>query len=126
MTIQKRASIDPRAHHGLQQARRGSLVGTNLAAALDAIRGRVLAVATGLAALVAVFYTARSAGTARRSFQLGERGHVTDSYGKAVEQLGSADQSPDMKWVRTVLECTVPGRVTGFVAVCTPSVAASV
>ncbi|SDL76631.1 hypothetical protein SAMN05421874_128145, partial [Nonomuraea maritima] len=67
------------------------LVGRDLAAALDAVRGRVLAVATGLAALVAVYYTARNADTARRTFQLGERGHVTDRYGKAVEQLGSAE-----------------------------------
>ncbi|MGW4408595.1 pentapeptide repeat-containing protein [Nonomuraea sp. NPDC004702] len=65
------------------------LTGKDLAAALDAVRGRVLAVATGLAALLAVFYTARNADTARRSFQLGERGHVTDRYSKAVEQLGS-------------------------------------
>ena len=69
------------------------LAGKDLAAALDAIRGRVLAVATGLAALIAVYYTARNADTARRTFQLGERGHVTDRYGKAVEQLGSA-QAP--------------------------------
>ncbi|MEU8148955.1 hypothetical protein [Nonomuraea sp. NPDC048901] len=69
------------------------LGGKDLAAALDAVRGRVLAVATGLAALVAVYYTARNADTARRTFRLGERGHVTDRYGKAVEQLGSA-QAP--------------------------------
>ncbi|MET9252049.1 hypothetical protein [Nonomuraea sp. NPDC003709] len=35
------------------------LAGKDLAAALDAVRGRVLAAATGLATLVAVFYTAR-------------------------------------------------------------------
>ncbi|MFE0147884.1 hypothetical protein ACFWY5_12110 [Nonomuraea sp. NPDC059007] len=69
------------------------LASKDVAAALDAIRGRVLAVATGLAALAAVYYTARNAETARRTFQLGERGHVTDRYGKAVEQLGSA-QAP--------------------------------
>ncbi|MEU4511810.1 pentapeptide repeat-containing protein [Nonomuraea wenchangensis] len=72
---------------------RTGLSGKDLAAAVDAVRGRVLAVATGLAALVAVYYTARNADTARRTFQLGERGHVTDRYGKAVEQLGSA-QAP--------------------------------
>ncbi|MEV4177683.1 hypothetical protein [Nonomuraea sp. NPDC049709] len=66
------------------------LDGRELAAAQDAVRGRVLAVVTGLAAL---FYTARNADTARRTFQLGERGHVTDRYGKAVEQFGSA-QAP--------------------------------
>ncbi|MEV0236893.1 pentapeptide repeat-containing protein [Nonomuraea sp. NPDC050786] len=63
------------------------------AAALAAIRGNVLAVATGLAALLAVFYTARNADTARRTFQLGERGHDTDRFSKAVEQLGSS-QAP--------------------------------
>ncbi|MEV4364542.1 pentapeptide repeat-containing protein [Nonomuraea sp. NPDC049625] len=72
---------------------RTGLSGKDLAAAVDAVRGRVLAVATGLAALAAVYYTARNADTARRTFQLGERGHVTDRYGKAVEQLGSA-QAP--------------------------------
>ncbi|TMR90601.1 pentapeptide repeat-containing protein [Nonomuraea basaltis] len=69
------------------------LAGKDLAAAVDAVRGRVLAIATGLAALVAVIYAARNADTARRTFQLGERGHVTDRYGRAVEQLGS-DQAP--------------------------------
>lgn len=69
------------------------LTGKDLAAAVDAVRGRVLAAATGLAALAAVYYTARNADTARRTFQLGERGHDTDRYSKAVEQLGS-DQAP--------------------------------
>ncbi|MFG1969596.1 hypothetical protein ACGFJC_09745 [Nonomuraea fuscirosea] len=64
------------------------LAGEKPAVAVDAVRGRVLAVATGPAALVAVFYTARNAHTARRTFQPGERGHATDRYGKAVEQLG--------------------------------------
>ncbi|WP_433436010.1 hypothetical protein [Nonomuraea sp. CA-141351] len=60
------------------------MTGKDLAAAVDAVRGRVLAVATGLAALLAVYYTARNAETARRTFQLGERGHDTDRYGKAA------------------------------------------
>ncbi|MBE3013463.1 pentapeptide repeat-containing protein [Microbispora sp. NEAU-D428] len=58
------------------------LTGKDLAAALDAVRGRALAVATGLVALAAVFYTARNADTARQ-------GHITDRYTKAIEQLGS-------------------------------------
>ncbi|MFI6883866.1 pentapeptide repeat-containing protein [Streptosporangium canum] len=65
------------------------LGGKDLAAALDAIRGRTLAIATGLIALVAVYYTARNADTARRTFRLSEQGHVTDRYTKAIEQLGS-------------------------------------
>ncbi|MGV9386637.1 pentapeptide repeat-containing protein [Nonomuraea sp. NPDC003707] len=64
------------------------LTGKDLAAAVDAVRGRALAVATGLAALLAIYYTARNADTARRAFQLGERGHDTDRYGKAADQLG--------------------------------------
>ncbi|WP_182885324.1 pentapeptide repeat-containing protein [Microbispora sp. H10885] len=58
------------------------IVGKDLAAALDAVRGRALAVATGVIALAAVFYTARNADTARQ-------GHITDRYTKAIEQLGS-------------------------------------
>ncbi|WP_371785538.1 pentapeptide repeat-containing protein [Streptosporangium subroseum] len=79
----------------------------DLTTAVDAIRGRVLAVATGLVALVAVYYTARNAATARRTlelseqnyrstvemsdrtYRLSEQGHVTDRYTKAIEQLGS-------------------------------------
>ncbi|MEU6721311.1 pentapeptide repeat-containing protein [Nonomuraea sp. NPDC046802] len=67
------------------------LQGEKLAAAVDAVRGRALAVATGLAALLALYYTARNADTARRTFQLGERGHDTDRYSKAAEQLGHAE-----------------------------------
>jgi hypothetical protein len=66
-----------------------TLTGKELADALDAIRGRALTIATGLVALVAVYYTARNADTARRSFQLSEQGQVTDRYTKAIEQLGS-------------------------------------
>lgn len=69
------------------------LTAKDWASAIAAVRGNVLAVATGLAALLAVFYTARNADTARRMFRLGERGHDTDRFSKAVEQLGS-DQAP--------------------------------
>ena len=65
------------------------LRGKDLEDALDAVRGRALALGTGLAALTAVYYTARNADTARRTFQLGEQGHVTERYTKAIEQLGS-------------------------------------
>ncbi|WP_162641809.1 pentapeptide repeat-containing protein [Streptosporangium sp. 'caverna'] len=79
----------------------------DLTTAVDAVRGRVLTVATGLVALVAVYYTARNAATARRTlelseqnyrstvemsdrtYRLSEQGHVTDRYTKAIEQLGS-------------------------------------
>jgi hypothetical protein len=39
------------------------LVGKDRAAAVDAVRGRVLAIATGILAIVAVYYTARNAHT---------------------------------------------------------------
>lgn len=74
------------------------LSGKERAEALDAIRGRGLAVSTGVVALVAVFYTARNADTARRTYEVGQRtlalseqGLVTDRYTKAIEQLGSAE-----------------------------------
>jgi uncharacterized protein YjbI with pentapeptide repeats len=76
------------------------LSGKEEADALDAIRGRALTVATGLLAIVAVYYTARNAHTARRALehseesarrtaQLTEQGQVTDRYTKAIEHLGS-------------------------------------
>ncbi|WP_196470197.1 pentapeptide repeat-containing protein [Planomonospora sp. ID91781] len=67
----------------------GETAAKDRAAALDAVRGRTLAIVTGLIALVAVYYTARNADTARRTFQLGEQGHVTDRYTRAIEQLGN-------------------------------------
>ncbi|TYB71226.1 hypothetical protein FXF51_01960 [Nonomuraea sp. PA05] len=69
------------------------LTGKDWAAAVSAVRGNVLAMATGLAALLAVFYTARNADTARRTFRLSERGLDVDRFSNAVEQLGS-DQAP--------------------------------
>jgi hypothetical protein len=72
--------------------------GKERAELLDAIRGRALTMATGLVALVAVYYTARNADTARRTYEvsqstlaLAEQGHVADRYTRAIEQLGSAE-----------------------------------
>ncbi|MFG1613362.1 pentapeptide repeat-containing protein [Nonomuraea wenchangensis] len=74
----------------------------DLAVAADAIRGRALAIATGVVALAAVYYTARNAETARRAveltqqtstrtLELTEQGQVTDRYTKAIQQLGDPD-----------------------------------
>ncbi|QFY09565.1 hypothetical protein GBF35_25545 [Nonomuraea phyllanthi] len=74
----------------------------DLATAADAVRGRALAIATGLVALAAVYYTARNAETARRAveltqqtstrtLELTEQGQVTDRYTKAIQQLSDAD-----------------------------------
>jgi len=72
--------------------------GRERAELLDAVRGRALTMATGLVALVAVYYTARNADTARRTYEVGqstlalaELGHVADRYTKAIEQLGSGE-----------------------------------
>jgi hypothetical protein len=87
------------------------LHGKDRADALDAIRGRVITIATGILAIVAVYYTARNAHTARRTLEhseqsarrtlehsqesarrtaeLTEQGQVTERYTKAIEQLGS-------------------------------------
>lgn len=74
------------------------LTGKERADTLDAIRGRALTIATGLVALVAVYYTARNADTARRTYEVGQRtfalgelGQVADRYTKAIEQLGSTE-----------------------------------
>ena len=50
--------------------------------ALNAVRGRLLQIATGLLAIGALVYTALN-------FRLSREGHVTDRYTKAIEQLGS-------------------------------------
>ncbi|PRX66194.1 uncharacterized protein YjbI with pentapeptide repeats [Nonomuraea fuscirosea] len=74
----------------------------DLATAADAVRGRALAIATGLVALAAVYYTARNAETARRAveltqqtstrtLELTEQGQVTDRYTKAIQQLGDSE-----------------------------------
>ncbi|MGW9028437.1 hypothetical protein ACWGQ5_30685 [Streptomyces sp. NPDC055722] len=71
---------------------------TDRAQLLDAIRSRVLTIITGLAALAAVYCTARNADTARRTYEVGQRtltlavqSHVTDRYTKAIEQPGTAE-----------------------------------
>ncbi|MFG1709779.1 pentapeptide repeat-containing protein [Nonomuraea sp. M3C6] len=74
----------------------------DLATAADAVRGRALAIATGVVALAAVYYTARNAETARRTveltqqtstrtLELTEQGQVTDRYTKAIQQLSDVD-----------------------------------
>ncbi|WP_067812781.1 hypothetical protein [Actinomadura kijaniata] len=50
------------------------LAGKDLAAALDTVRGRALAVGTGLLAAVAIYYTANNAASARRSAQAAQDG----------------------------------------------------
>jgi uncharacterized protein YjbI with pentapeptide repeats len=67
------------AHHDV-----GSATGQLHETALDNARGRLLTLAGGLAALVALVFTART-------FHMSREGQVTDRYTKAIEQLGSKE-----------------------------------
>lgn len=66
------------------------LQGAERAEALDRVRGRAIAVGTGLLAVVAIYFTADNARSARRASVVAEQGLVTSRYLTAVEQLGSA------------------------------------
>jgi hypothetical protein len=72
------------AHHDI-----GSAKGVSLQTARDAARGRILTLSAGLFAAGALVFTALNFILARRTFELAERGQVTDRYARAVEQLGS-------------------------------------
>ena len=65
------------AHHDV-----GSATGPLHETALDNARGRLLTLVAGLAAVVALIFTART-------FHMSREGQVTDRYAKAIEQLGS-------------------------------------
>ncbi|MGW2308726.1 hypothetical protein [Actinomadura luteofluorescens] len=54
---------------GVKVGEKGGLAGKDLADALDTVRGRAMAIATGLLAAVAIYYTASNATSARRSAQ---------------------------------------------------------
>jgi hypothetical protein len=67
----------------------GPAHGALLQTARDAARGRILTLAAGLFAAGALVFTALNFVLARRTFELAERGQVTDRYARAVDQLGS-------------------------------------
>ncbi|MFE9101671.1 pentapeptide repeat-containing protein [Actinomadura geliboluensis] len=54
---------------GVKVGGEDGLVGKDLAAALDTVRGRAMTMGTGLLAAVAIYYTANNASSARRSAQ---------------------------------------------------------
>ncbi|QXJ25906.1 pentapeptide repeat-containing protein [Actinomadura graeca] len=54
---------------GVKVGGKGGLTGKDLADALDTVRGRAMALGTGLLAAVAIYYTASNASSARRSAQ---------------------------------------------------------
>ena len=54
---------------GVKVGGKAGLAGKDLADALDTVRGRAMAIATGLLAAVAIYYTAANAASARRSAQ---------------------------------------------------------
>ena len=72
---------DELARHDVGSAT-GTLHETLHETALDNARGRLLTLAAGLAAVVALIFTART-------FHMSREGQVTDRYTKAIEQLGS-------------------------------------
>jgi uncharacterized protein YjbI with pentapeptide repeats len=78
------------------------LRGTERAEALDRVRGRAVAIGTGLLAAIAIYFTARTARAAIASGQAAQRtakatedGLVTGRYTSAIEQLGS--DKPDIR-----------------------------
>ena len=99
---------------GVEVGGKDGLRGKDLADALDTIRGRVMALGTGVLAAIAIGYTASNAASARRTaeasqksadaarqsvdisergqqrlHELTEQGQVTDRYTRAIDQLGS-------------------------------------
>ncbi|RSN68108.1 hypothetical protein DMH08_11900 [Actinomadura sp. WAC 06369] len=92
---------------GVDVEGKSALAGKDLAAALDAVRGRVLTVITGIAAVVAIYYTALNAASARQSAHaaikgvkateesqlrmhaLTAQGQRYDRFTAAVEHLGN-------------------------------------
>lgn len=67
----------------------GNLPPSQRIQALDDARGRLLQLSAGIVAVGALFYNARNHSISRRTYELAERGQVTDRYAKAVEQLAS-------------------------------------
>jgi uncharacterized protein YjbI with pentapeptide repeats len=67
----------------------GNLSPSQRIQALDDARGRLLQLSAGIVAVGALFYNARNHAISRRTYELAERGQVTDRYAKAVEQLAS-------------------------------------
>ncbi|MEU8310350.1 hypothetical protein AB0C84_42950 [Actinomadura sp. NPDC048955] len=68
---------------GVKVGGAGGLVGKDLADALDTVRGRAMAMGTGLLAAVAIYYTASNATSARRSAQAAIEG--VDAAGRSAE-----------------------------------------
>jgi uncharacterized protein YjbI with pentapeptide repeats len=67
----------------------GNLPPSQRIQALDDARGRLLQLSAGIVAVGALFYNARNHSISKRTYELAERGQVTDRYTKAVEQLAS-------------------------------------
>lgn len=57
--------------------------------AIDEVRGKLLQLVAGVAAVGALIYNARNHQVSKRTYELAERGQVTDRFTKAVEQLAS-------------------------------------
>jgi hypothetical protein len=109
---------------------KGGLTGKDRQGALDNARGRITAIATGLLAAFAIYYTANNAASARRTAQaaqaaqdgvdaarrsarqseeaqrrtheLTERGQLTDRFTAAVAQLGDASPAVQLGGVHAL------------------------
>ena len=57
-------------------------------AAITSARARVVAILAGIGALATILINYRNSRVALDTFRVAERGHLTDRYGKAIEQLG--------------------------------------
>lgn len=62
--------------------------------AIVTTRASVLAALAGLGALITIGINYRNSHTTNQTFRITERGHLTDRYTKAIEQLGNSDTSP--------------------------------
>jgi uncharacterized protein YjbI with pentapeptide repeats len=79
-------TIDPGADAGARAAREAAR-----SAAVTTTRASILAALAGVGALVTIAINYRNSTIANETFRIGERGHLTDRYAKAIELLGETD-----------------------------------
>jgi hypothetical protein len=94
---------------GVAVGGRDGLKGKELAAALDAVRGRALTVGTGLLAVVAIYYTASNATSARRS---ADAAHRT---AQAAQRSAEATEHGQRRTLELTEQSTVTGRYTAAI-----------
>jgi hypothetical protein len=99
--------------NGVPADDKNALVSKELAAALDAIRGRALAVGTGLLAAVAIYYTASNAASARRAANAAYRtAEITKAAQRRTFELTQLGQRQSEEAQRRTHELTEHGQRT--------------